>query len=194
MPETTPCSTPDCDQPGAAALDLRPFCVGHFISNCYEQLDEYACSLEQRPLPENVEESAREFLSECARQATDLAEKAEALDNLERARLLDILLSAADLSRHLRRSLRKVISIRVRLCCEKLGRAWEEDTETRIVSRHGALLECQHPVESGETLRVVRKDRGREALARVAWSRRHKGGKLEIGIEFLNCDNFWELD
>jgi len=134
------------------------------------------------------------FLTECTRQATDLSQHAEELDNLARARLLDILLSAADLSRHLRRSPRKVATLALRLHCEKPGRTWEEETKTRVLSRHGALVECQHPAQSGDALLVLRLDSGRQALARVVWCHQKEEGRREIGIEFLDCDNFWELD
>src|SRR5207245_8571594 len=103
------------------------------------------------------------FLTECTRQATDLSQHAEELDNLARARLLDILLSAADLSRHLRRSPRKVATLALRLHCEKPGRTWEEETKTRVLSRHGALVEGQHPVRSGEAALGVRLDSHRRA-------------------------------
>jgi hypothetical protein len=60
--------------------------------------------------------------------------------------------SCGDLSRRLRRSPRKVASIPVRLHCEEPERFREEETETRVLSRHGASLECQQPAEPGEML------------------------------------------
>jgi len=39
----------------------------------------------------------------------------------------------------------------------------------------------------------VRTDTGRRAKARVAWRRRKLGRRQEIGIEFLDCENFWDL-
>ncbi len=95
---------------------------------------------------------------------------------------------------HLRRSPRKVASIPVRLRCEEPGRGWEEDTRTVLLSRYGAALECQHPVETGQMLLVLRTDTGQRAYAQVALRQGKEDGRFEIGVEFLDCDNFWELD
>ena len=71
---------------------------------------------------------------------------------------------------------------------------WEEDTITRIVSRYGATLECKHLVRTGETLLVVRKDTGQQTRAQVLFGNSNLSGRQEIGIEFLDCENFWDLD
>ena len=55
------------------------------------------------------------------------------------------------------------------------------------------MLECRHPLRPGEILLVVRTDTGRQAKARVVWRRRELGRRQEIGIEFLDCENFWDL-
>ncbi len=103
-------------------------------------------------------------------------------------------LRATDLSCRLRQSQRLAASIPVELRCEEPGGAWEEETQTKQISRYGALLKCQHPVRAGEILLVVRLDTGRQAQARVARRQRKIGGVQEIGIEFLDRDNFWNMD
>ena len=40
----------------------------------------------------------------------------------------------------------------------------------------------------------MRLDSGRDARACVAWYQRKKRSVLEVGIEFVDCDNFWGLD
>ena len=194
MAKTEPCTVLGCEKAAAASLDGVSFCQEHFISTCYKEIDRYTHLVREAGFRRTAAESMHHFLTECTRQATDLSQHAEELDNLARARLLDILLSAADLSRHLRRSPRKVATLALRLHCEKPGRTWEEETKTRVLSRHGALVECQHPAQSGDALLVLRLDSGRQALARVVWCHQKEEGRREIGIEFLDCDNFWELD
>ena len=71
---------------------------------------------------------------------------------------------------------------------------WEEDTITHIVSRYGATLECKHQVRTGETLLVVRKDTGQQTRAQVLFGNSNLSGRQEIGIEFLDWENFWDLD
>jgi hypothetical protein len=41
---------------------------------------------------------------------------------------------------------------------------------------------------------VTRLDTGTEARARVAWQRQSKAGRFDIGIELLNCENFWSFE
>jgi hypothetical protein len=134
------------------------------------------------------------FLTECSQQASDLIDHAEELTNLELARAEYILMRAGDLRRRLRHSRREFASMPVRLSCEGVGRVWDEETETQLLSRHGAQVVCEHPVEVGERLLVTRLDTGRQAHARVASCQRKEDGRLEIGIELLNCDNFWEFE
>ena len=133
-------------------------------------------------------------LAEIADEAARLGLNADDLTNLERAQLMDILLSAAHLSGQLRRSPRKRTSIPVRLRYEGPGPAWEEETVTQELSRHGALLVCRHPAEPGEDLTLVRIDTGRQARTRVAWCGPRREGAQRLGIEILGIANFWEAE
>jgi ribulose bisphosphate carboxylase small subunit len=63
-----------------------------------------------------------------------------------------------------------------------------------LLSRYGALIACQHAVEVGEMLSVARLDTRGQAQARVAWILRQGPGRLQIGVEFHEHENFWELD
>src|SRR2546422_6705192 len=48
-----------------------------------------------------------------------------------------------------RRSPRRAASIPVWVRREGKGPTWEEETETQVLSRYGACLECRHAVEAG---------------------------------------------
>lgn len=193
MKITEQCSASGCEQPAVTSLESRPLCRDHFISTCYAEMEECTQRLQDQQSRYAESESVRQLLADCARGAADLAQTTERLENLQRAQLLDILLWAGELSRRLRRSARKPIRVHVRLRSEKLGRTWEEDTETQMLSRHGAMLECQHPVETGEILEVVRLDTGKQAQARVVWYRRKGSGRVEIGLAFPDSENFWDF-
>jgi len=136
----------------------------------------------------------RRFIHECTRSADEIEHTEQNLDNLDRAKLLHIILSASELGRHLRRSPRKVAAIPVRLISERLGGAWEEDTETVLVSRYGALVRCKHSAKAGDSIHVLRADTGQEVVARVAWQRPASEQETRIGVEFVGCENFWGLD
>jgi hypothetical protein len=188
------CSLADCGQGVAASLDGEAYCRGHFISVCYTRLDKYDEIRQGTGLSIADTESVRRFIHECTRHADEMEHSAKDLDNLDRAKLLHIILSASELGRHLRRSPRKVANIAVRLTSEKLGGAWEEDTETVLLSRYGALVRCKHTAKSGETLHVMRADTGEKALVRVAWQRPSGDDDIRIGLEFVASENFWGLD
>ena len=188
------CNVEGCGQAVAASLDGEAFCREHFISTCYTRLDRYDEIRRGPGLSATNTESVRRFIHECMRTADEMEHAAKDLDNLERAKLLHIILSASELGRHLRRSPRKVATIPVRLSSERIGSAWEEDTETVLVSQYGALVRCKHPAKAGETLHVIRADTGDKALARVAWQRPSGHEDIRIGVEFISCENFWGLD
>jgi hypothetical protein len=186
-----------CSQAMVASLDGKKLCREHFISVSYARLDQYDQIRRGPGLSAVNTEAVRRFVHECTRTADEIEHTAKDLDNLDRAKLLHIILTASELGRHLRRSPRKVAAIPVRISSERLGGAWEEDTETVLVSRYGALVRCKHSAKAGETLHLVRADTGEKALARVAWQRSSSNGGSEdvrIGVEFLGCENFWGLD
>ncbi len=193
MRVTERCSASGCERSAAASVQARALCREHFLSTCYEQLEQCTRRLQDQKSRDTVAEGVQQFLAECAKQATDMAQTAADLDNLQRAQLLDILLWVGDVSRRLRRSARKAVHIPVRLLSDKPGRTWEEDTHTQMLSRHGAQVECQHAVDLSEILQVTRLDTGQQASARVAWHRRRPSGRIEIGLAFADTENFWNF-
>jgi hypothetical protein len=194
MTNADQCGFAGCGQAAAASLSGESFCRNHFISACYARLDQYEELRKGSGLDATESEAARRFIHECTRSADEIEHTGLNLDNLDRAKLLHIILSANELGRQLRRSPRKVAMIPVRIASEKLGAAWEEDAETELVSRYGAMVRCQHAAKVGETLVVVRTDTGEKALARVAWQRPSGREENRIGVEFFGCENFWGLE
>jgi len=77
-------------------LELRFYCVDHFIAHCYQGLSQ--CE----PFPfadenEAAADSRDRFLQQCSDQAANLLRPLKGLDNLDRARLFDILLWSSEL-------------------------------------------------------------------------------------------------
>jgi PilZ domain len=192
--ETENCSSLECSRVAIASLEAHPLCRKHFIDSCEAELEAYQRRLIENRLGDVSPEMAKRFVHQCSQQADNIERSAGDLDDLDRERLLNLIVLVAELGRHLRRSPRTVTSIAIQVHSEKSGQRWEEQTETRLISRYGALVKCQHYLEIGESLRVVRLDNGRKAVARVAWHARRQDGQPEVGIEFPDCDNFWELD
>jgi hypothetical protein len=80
-----------------SSLELKHLCVDHFIARCYERLS--LCSANRFADPDEATSvSIDRFLHSCAQQAAGLVHPMRGLDNLERARLFDILLWASELA------------------------------------------------------------------------------------------------
>jgi hypothetical protein len=91
------CDTGNCGRPAMSSLELKHLCVDHFIARCYERLNE--CNANRFADPdETASVSIDRFLLACAQQAAGLVHPMRGLDNLERARLFDILLWASELA------------------------------------------------------------------------------------------------
>ena len=185
------CSHPDCTNPPVSALEAHQLCMSHFIAACYRKLDELSDLIEQKDFTSAPTPSIRRVLVECTSLATSQALRVQNLSNRERAQLLDILLSAGDLLSKLRRSPRTIDFVRVRLCASAATQPWIEETVTQVLSRHGAMVRCTRPYEQGGMLDLVRLDTGRTALARVVWQEKERFGSHKVGVEILNCNNFW---
>ena len=188
------CTASGCSRAATASLEDRPLCPLHFIDSCETELEMYHRLVKENRLGDVSPELARRFVNECAQKADSVEQGARDLDYRDRERLVNLIVLAAELGRYLRRSPRKVASIAVQVRSEKSGQRWEERTQTQVISRYGAIVKCQHYLETGESIGVLRLDNGRTADARVAWYGRNQYGESRVGIEFLNCDNFWELD
>jgi hypothetical protein len=90
------CDAQHCGRPAMSTVELHFYCVDHFISYSYERLDQ--C----RPVPflDQIDDSIsgnERFLQQCSDQAVKLLCPMLGLDNLDRARLFDILLWASEL-------------------------------------------------------------------------------------------------
>ena len=91
------CAVEFCEGAGSASLAQQDFCVNHFIELCYENLQRIdPRGQEAGRLPLDLA-SLRAFVEECSGRALDVALRCENLDNLQRGRLLDILLWAGEL-------------------------------------------------------------------------------------------------
>jgi len=188
------CEYPECGKSPAVRLETKYYCRDHFIVRCYEELDSCAARLGQRPEGEQDSEHLRAFLRACMEHADALTRAPFMQDPLERARLLDIRYTASDLLRRMRRSPRVAEAHPVVLRCETPGRPWQEALSTVLISRFGAMFECEHLVRPEDWLFVERLDTGTRARARMAWRAPAKAGHFAIGLEFLDSENFWGLN
>jgi hypothetical protein len=91
------CSAISCGSAAIVSLDQQDFCLNHFLAHCYQQLE--ALDPRNRRVlggPVNLV-SMRAFIEECSRKALEISLQSNDLSNLQRGRLLDILLWAGEL-------------------------------------------------------------------------------------------------
>jgi len=91
------CRVDSCGGAAITTLDHQALCLNHFLLRCYERLE----GLDPRGRKFGAEPldvvSMRAFIEECSRKALDVSLQSENLSNLQRGRLLDILLWAGEL-------------------------------------------------------------------------------------------------
>jgi hypothetical protein len=91
------CGVGSCGSAAITTLDRKVLCLNHFLSRCYEKLE----GLDPRTRKFSTEPvdmaSMRAFIEECSRKALDVSLQSKNLNNLQRGRLLDILLWAGEL-------------------------------------------------------------------------------------------------
>jgi len=91
------CSEGSCGDAAITSVDLQALCLNHFLLHCYERLEELDPRGRQfSDEPVDVM-SRRAFIEECSRKVLDVSLQSESLSNLQRGRLLDILLWAGEL-------------------------------------------------------------------------------------------------
>jgi len=91
------CSDLACDGSAISSLDQQDFCLNHFLERCYQGLAAVDPRGEQYRNEAASPAAMRAFIEECSRRALDVSLGCDGLSNLERGRLLDILLWAGEL-------------------------------------------------------------------------------------------------
>jgi len=90
------CSLDSCADPVVTCFAQRDLCLHHFLSRCYEDLDRFALSGRGSQV-DSGSAALMAFVEECSRRALEVSLQCPHLDNLQRGRLLDILLRASEL-------------------------------------------------------------------------------------------------
>lgn len=188
------CAAEGCAEPVVASVDEREVCRAHFLAHAYRRLEAMTEQMNEPDFHTRHGELAGSFLEQCMRDVTNIACAADLPDNLERARLLDILLWASELYGRLRRGPRVRANIPILVRSSDEEKPWEEKTETRQLSVHGFSFVCGHELRDGDVLTCVRLDSGRRVEARVVWARTKRSGGTEAGVEFVTDIDFWGME
>ena len=96
MRDHRPCGHSGCSEPGVATFGAGTFCSEHFLVVSYEVL-EHLDRMESSTRGATEAREAKRVADECARGVLDVSLNAAELSNLQKARLLDVLLWAISL-------------------------------------------------------------------------------------------------
>jgi hypothetical protein len=98
------CAVEGCSAAKVATLDNQALCLDHFFTKCYATLecfDRWRTQSSHKLAKESQTvscEQVRAFLQACSGQALNVSLQCTDMTNLQRARLLDVLLWAGELS------------------------------------------------------------------------------------------------
>ncbi len=97
MYEDRICAVDFCEGAAATSMAQQEFCLNHFIELCYENLQRIDPRSQKTGSANLDPASLRAFIEECSRRALEVALHCDDISNLQRGRLLDILLWAGEL-------------------------------------------------------------------------------------------------
>jgi hypothetical protein len=100
MPDHQPCGRSGCSEPGVATFGAGTLCREHFLVACYEALGRMDPGTRLKARGATEAREAKRVADECARGVLDVSLNAAELSNLQKARLLDVLLWAEDILRY----------------------------------------------------------------------------------------------
>jgi hypothetical protein len=97
------CKVSCCVKSAVTDLAGEDLCLDHFFTSCYERLDELEPVVCRRSLEGAENLAVGTFLEECSKRTLFICLRHEYLSNLDRSRLLNILLQSGHLQLQLRK-------------------------------------------------------------------------------------------
>src|ERR1700751_5355459 len=97
MRDQQPCGRSGCSESGVATFRAEILCSEHFVVACYEVLERLDRGMALSAKSATEAREAKRVADECARGVLDVSLNAARLSNLQKARLLDVLLWAGDI-------------------------------------------------------------------------------------------------
>src|SRR5215475_8577011 len=96
MPVHKSCRFTSCQEPGLTAIGHEDLCCDHFVQRCYEFLEQIDAERVKTAGDSARTAALRSSVNSCLQGALEVSLKSDALSNLQKARLLDIMLWAGE--------------------------------------------------------------------------------------------------
>ena len=91
-----PCGYADCQEHGIASLDDEDLCCDHFVLRCYEFLQQIDAGRTRGKGDVDGSSGLMGSVNSCLQGALEVSLRSDSLSNLQKARLLDIMLWAGE--------------------------------------------------------------------------------------------------
>lgn len=192
--EDATCAWAGCKNGPEAVLANRAVCRIHFHQLAAKRLEMIRARFaETGPVsPQNAHDAR--FLSELIGGVTELVATAKDLSESQRNDYLDLSLSAIALYSRLQRHPRFQKELAVVLRRSSDPRSWGEFTKTLNVSKKGSCIEAGSEWRVSEEIWIERADNRTQTRARIIWVKKQQSSRYLLGVEILNCLDFWTLD
>jgi len=188
------CGWSGCKSKPEATLDGCQLCRNHFYDRAAERLEEYRARL-RRIAPGRADHTATlKFLSELISQTTTFVASAKLLDPGQRDKFLKLSLSAVRLYKRINRNARIPLNMPILVYRESDSTGMRELTNTVDVSKQGVCIATSWLWETGEKIWIEKPGNRLRTLARVAWMKKGEPTKYLMGLDILDCEDFWGLD
>ncbi len=188
------CGWSGCTSNPEATLDGRQLCRRHFYDRATKRLQECRAHL-RRSEPARADRTATlQFLSELISQTTTLVASAKFLGPWQRDQFLELSLSAAELYKRVQRSTRIGRNMPILVDRETDSTGRQELANTVDVSKRGACIATNWLWETGVKIWIEKPGNHLRTLARVAWVKKGESSPFLMGLDILDCEDFWGLD
>jgi hypothetical protein len=100
MPVHKPCCFASCQEHGITAIGNEDLCCDHFLVRCYEFLEQIDAERAKNSSDPKQTAALKSSVNNCLQGALEVSLKSAALSNLQKARLLDVMLWAGEFVHH----------------------------------------------------------------------------------------------
>jgi PilZ domain len=193
MREVT-CGWAGCGSGSEATLDGRRLCRNHFYDIAARLLENHRARLLQVEPAGPARIATLKFVSEVINQTTTLVASAKFLGPSQRDQFLELSLSAIEFYKRVQRNPRIPRSMPILVYREVDGAGRQELTNTVNLSKRGACITTSGTWEIGEKIWIEKPGNQEKTLAQVAWVKKGEPSQFLMGLEILDCEDFWGLE
>jgi len=187
------CGTAGCSNGAEATFEGQPFCPVHFYNIASERFAQHRARLSQGDPAGADRMNILHFVSELISVTTILVASAKSLGQEQRDQFLQLSMSAAELYKRVQREPRITRNLPILISRKTDSSGKQELTYTVDVSRRGACIATKAVWKAGEQMWVQKPQASSRALARVAWVKKGSSSPFLLGLEILDCEDFWNL-